>query len=627
MDNNWYFDALPCRPQPYAGECLSGYLLRLAAANGYASGKDFLFRLFPGWRYCSQIRILRWEYPVDDWGLLPQYTRLPPTELQKLTLLPWVAKFRSPAIRTYLDRTGPGSFLRDLVEPGLRVCPLCLQEQPYIRLMWRLAPVQACLRHGCQLPGRCHVCCQPLTAIGWQHRHLRCGECGADLRDLPVTAASDSVLAKEARQQQDFQFLLDPDVTLVNGTEREDTPSLEPLPQAIGFKLRYLRCQAGYSLQQMDTFLGAARDKASRVERGDRVPLPLYLTYLENLSYSWSEFAAVVVPPDFAGGYTQPAHMAIRLCPNPGCPNHKPPTSLEVRLLRDNVKSQTVGLHCLACGQRFIRRYTGELVPAKIRRSPIPSGSRRQLTKPAEEVALLKELGLQGETNQEIARRLGWQMQTVRWYLYALGLAEGVCQAQKQCQQQKREQQRADLRARVEAVLSVLRQQDEDITLTRVSCALGYAAAYLSYYDDIVQRVREVAEVHNNQCRQRRTEALRARIEKIIAQLPNRKEGVTAGMIAGELDLTPAQLCRTYPELWTGVREAVQAHKDRLKELKRQRRCAHINEVAAGLLAQGRPLTIKGLLRETGVAPYVYQSDMVIRELIQWWVWDPASKV
>lgn len=458
MNSTWYFDALPCRPRPYAGECLSGYLLRLAAANGHDSGKDFLFRLFPGWRTCAQVRLLRWEYPVDNWGLLPQYTRLSPAELQRMTLLPWVAKFRLPPVRAHPDQTGPGSFLRDLVEPGLRVCPLCLQEQPYIRLMWRLVPVQICLRHGCQLPGRCHVCCQPLTAIGWQHRHLRCAECGADLRDLPVTAASENVLANEARQQQDFQFLLDPDVTLVDGIGREGSPALESLPQAIGSKLRYLRCQAGYSLQQMDKCLGD-RGKASRVERGDRVPLPLYLTYLESLSFSWSEFTAVVVPPDFAGDYTQSAHMAIRLCPHSDCPNHKPPTSLEVRLLRDNVKSQMVRFRCLACGQRFIRRYSGELVPAKARRSPIPPGNSRQLTKPAAEVALLQELGLQGETNQEIARRLGWQIQTVQWYLYALGLAEDVYQAQKQRQQQKREQQRSDLWARVEAVLSVLCQQ------------------------------------------------------------------------------------------------------------------------------------------------------------------------
>ena len=623
--DTWYFDALPCRPQPFTGECLSGYLLRLATANGHTIFKEFGFQMFPDWRYCSQIRILRWEYPVDNWGQIPRYTQLPLAELQKLTLWPWVAKFRIPPMRMHPDRIGPGSFLHGLVEPGLRICPLCLQETPYIRLMWRLAPVQTCLHHHCQLVGHCHACRRPLTAIGWQHQHLHCVECHADLRGLPVTAVSDEdVLTKETR---DFQFLLDPNVTLVNNTELEPPFSPEQLPQAVGLKLRYLRCQAGYSSQQMDKRLGASRGNASRVERGDRVPLSVYLTYLKSLSYSWSEFTTVKQPPEFADSYTQAAHMDIRLCPNPGCPNHRPPASMQVRLRRDNVRSQTVRLHCLTCGQRFIRCYSGELVSSKKHRSPISSGNKRQLTKPAAEVDLLKELGLQGETNEEMARCLGWQVGTVRWYLYALGVAEAVHQAQKQRQQQQQEQHRDNLQARVEAILLHLCQQGEEITLSGVSCALGHSATYLSYYEDIVQRVRAVAEVHNKQRKQRQIEALCATLEGYIIHLPNRKEAVTARMIADELDMTPERLSRICPALWTSVKEAVQAHKEGLKEQKQQQRCAHVNKVAADLIAQGQQLTVRKLLKETGVTPYVYQFDLVVRELIQQWVSDPASMV
>ncbi len=72
-------------------------------------------------------------------------------------------------------------------------------------------------------------------------------------------------------------------------------------------------------------------------------------------------------------------------------------------LARDNVKGRTVGLVCTACGCQFIRRYTGELVLARLRRSPILPDNERQLTKLAEEVVLLLELGFQGYMNQEIA--------------------------------------------------------------------------------------------------------------------------------------------------------------------------------------------------------------------------------
>ena len=75
----WYYDVLPCRPPPYAGECLTGYLLRLAEANHLASFPDLVFDLFPLWSETLQLGLLRWEYPVDDWGRLPLRTQLPPS--------------------------------------------------------------------------------------------------------------------------------------------------------------------------------------------------------------------------------------------------------------------------------------------------------------------------------------------------------------------------------------------------------------------------------------------------------------------------------------------------------------------------------------------------------------------
>jgi transcriptional regulator with XRE-family HTH domain len=625
MAKLWYFDVLPCRLVPYDDECLSSYLLRLAEANGHICFKDFAFQLFPTWRSCVQIQILRWEFPVDNWAEVPRYTQLSVTELERMTLWPWVAKFRQPPMRAPGQPASPGAYLKGIVEPDLRVCPLCLQEQPYVRLMWRLAPVQACLRHGCQLQRHCHVCYQKLTAIGWQHRHLRCASCGADLAALPVTAAPADTLALEAQQQPDFQYLLDPAMTLVRGVNLSGPVMLEQLPEAIGMKLRYLRQQTGHSLQQMERYLDAEREKASRVERGDRASLQNYLTYLASLSCSWRAFAELTVPPEFAESFGQHAFMELRLCPEPDCPNHEPPTSMRVQLVRENAKSGTVRFRCTTCGCQFIRRYTGELAPVKPRRSPIPPDNKRQLSKPAAEVALLKELGLQGRTNQEIAGQLGWREGTIQWYWYALGLAEEVHQAQQRRRQEKMEQRRADLLTRVETVLTTLCQQDEEFTLAHVRRALGRPTVSLDYYDEVVQRVREVARTHNSRCKQRRLERLRVRVAEVLADLPNREEGVTMAAVAREMGLTKGQLYRAYPELWRLVSQAIQKEKGRLRELKRQRRCDHIDEVAAPLVARGERLTIKRLLKATGVAPYIYVSDPLIRERIQQWVWHPGS--
>ncbi|MCA9875558.1 MAG: TniQ family protein, partial [Anaerolineales bacterium] len=146
MSETQFFDVLPVRIQLYEGECLSGYLLRLAAANGVIDFRAFVQSLFPAWHNRREVHVLRWEYPVDSWGALPLRTQLPIERLARMTLLPWVAKFRTPSIRIDIRQLSPGQILRGLVHPTLQVCPLCLQEEkPYQQLLWRLQPVVTCL--------------------------------------------------------------------------------------------------------------------------------------------------------------------------------------------------------------------------------------------------------------------------------------------------------------------------------------------------------------------------------------------------------------------------------------------------------------------------------------------------
>jgi transcriptional regulator with XRE-family HTH domain/predicted Zn-ribbon and HTH transcriptional regulator len=561
MANLWYFDVLAYRPQPFAGECLSGYLLRLAEANGQLAVQAFIGQLFPTRQKRLSISIFRWEYPVDNWGELPQFSQLSLPELEKMTILPWVAKFRMPPVRQYPDLSSPGTFLQGIIDPNLRVCPLCLQEEPYIRLLWRLAPVRACLRHSCYLQGQCHHCQQKLTAIGWRHRHLRCTGCGADLRTLPVTPASPEWLDREVRQQRDFQYLQDPDVMLVNGKE----PVLpEHLPQAIGLKFRYLRSRTGLSCQQMGQHLGISAARVTRIERGDRPPLQTYLVYLDTLSYSWPEFAALTMPPDFSDTYDQPAYPMLRFCPDVNCPNHRLSEQSSIHLVRDNVKSQTVRFQCLGCGQTFTRHYSGELV--------IPSRPRSQSAKRAK-------------------------------------------------QQQAKVQRQAELRSQVEKILMTLCEQDEEITLEKVGRILKRSVTYLRYYDGIVQRIQAVAQTHNNQRQQRLRQQLQARAEAVFSELADRQEPATIRKVASILGLTVAQLYQIYPELWAMVRQAVQVQKERLKELRRQERCERIAAAAVCLETQDQPLTITRLLKEAEINISVYMADPIFQDFVRQQVW------
>ena len=167
MPDSWFFEALPYRPAPYPDECLSGYLLRLAEANGFAQFWDLASDLFPGWSYPGQASRLRWEYPVEDWRRLLQRTQLSVDALRALTVAPLVEKFRPP-----LDQAAhygsPGVALHGVAQPNLQVCPLCLQAEPY--LPFDLAPGR---RLG--LPGACVSSANPLLRVRHSARLHRPG--------------------------------------------------------------------------------------------------------------------------------------------------------------------------------------------------------------------------------------------------------------------------------------------------------------------------------------------------------------------------------------------------------------------------------------------------------------------
>lgn len=617
--NVWFFEVLPCRPLPYPGECLSGYLLRLAQANDFATFWDLVSDLFPMWRGPHQISLLRWEYPVDDWGRIPLRTQLPLTDLRKLTVAPLLEKFRPPPVLTRPSFLSPGHFLRGVVNPDLQVCPLCLQAQPYLRLMWQLAPVHVCLHHGCLLQAQCHRCGRPITVVSPSHRHLYCAACDTDLRTLPVVMASGDILATQQRRQADLQFLLDPEVTLVKPPSPESEEPAHDLYQAIGLKFRYLRLQTGQSVAEMARRIGTSGGMISSLELGRRAPLPLYLAYLEILSISWSDFAALEVPREFVRNLQEPPYLHLRLCPTPECPNHHPPPSTRVNVVADLPDRRMVRFRCRVCGRRFTRTYGGELV-TKPRRPPIQPGESPPIVKSAEEIARLTEMGLQGQDNRPIARRLGWGEKTVRMYWIALGLEEQVHQAQAQRRAREKQQRHAALRARVEAVLQTMLDQDEEITLRRVGRALGCNSDYLHTHPDLAKRVHEVARQHNAQVRQRWYEALVVQITHAIEELKHGNGAMTISEIAQRVGLSYNKLHQSYPELHAMVRQALNEHQAEIKASRTKTECARINEAAVRLVVQETRLTYGAILKEAGLGKYRAKCDPVIRDLLQQWI-------
>jgi len=613
MAEPWFFQVYPCRPVPYPDECLSGYLLRLAGANGFVFSGELVRDLLPTWQRAAQAMLLRWEYPMDAWGRIPQRTQIPPARLKKMTVLPWIEKFRAAPVLSRPNYLGPGRILYGIVAPHLQVCPLCIQTQPYIRLLWRLTPVRACLRHRCLLQSHCQRCGALLSVTGVNHRHLHCAACDADLRQLPpVVDAPEDVLDTQRRRQAGLQFLLDPDTTLTNQVDPDSENLTRELGKAIGLKFRYLRTQTGLSTQETAQRLGVLGSAVTSLETGKYASLPFYLAYLEYLSWTWADFAALEVPQAFVQELHTIPHLQLRLCPEPECSNHQPPPSSRVRVIKDLPDRRLVRLRCTACGSYFSRTYDGEL-EAK------PDRSARELAylcKSPEEIALLTQLGLQGEGNCQIADRLGWAPRTVRQYWHALGLEEEVHQAQARRREQKLQQYHDELCTRLEAVLGSLVEEDKEITLRGVGQVLGHSVDYLHSKPFFLARVRQVAQTYNPQAQQRRYEALSAQLSNILDEMKHSGERMTITGIAQKVGLTYAMLLHNYPELHARVRLAVREQKAQIKALQEEKWRAQIDEAATRLIAQGKKVSGKAVLRAAGIRVGAAQSNPRIRKLL-----------
>jgi len=619
----WFFNVLPCRPHPYPGECLSGYLLRLAQANGALSLWNLIQDLFPTWPYPQRVVMLRWEYPVDDWGRIPLRTQQSPADLKALTVQPWVEKFRPLLTPKWPAFLSPGHFLHGVVKPQLRVCPLCLQAQPYMRLLWRLMPVSACLDHDCLLQTHCHQCGKPLTVIGPSHRHLLCVHCGQDLRRLPVVMASPEDLLVQQHRQAALHFLLDPSVTLAKTLDPQDPEAARHLPQAIGRKFRYLRIQAGLSIFEIAQQIDVLEEVVCALEQGRKAPFPVYLSYLDALSVSWPAFAALDVPPETSLPSRQYRLLHLRLCPNPECPNHQPPPTTRVRISTDMPERRIVRLHCSVCGKNFTRSYDGEL-----RTSPCysqPSPNPHLLKKPNEQVDRLVELGLQGVSNIRIAAQLGWCETTVHKYWLALGLEDQVHQAQAHRKKQEQQQRHAVFRARLETALTMLLEQDRQITLDQVNRALGYTGNCVDRFPDLAEYLQTTIQSHNARVQQHQYDTLLSQLMQAIDELKQQGLPLTVQGIIRQSNLSYDQIRWHHPALLTILRTIVHEHKAETKRLHSQHLSTRIDQAASRLAAQSKPLTRRAILKEAGLSDSTARSDPTIQNLLQQWVGKPTG--
>lgn len=208
----------PMRPSPQPGELLSGWIARLALANGLAPRA--LFTVLTGDDAAGGLGArldVRLDATCPSWVLaaLSHGAGIAPGEIADLSL-DAARQSGRPSLLAFLAARRP-DWLRPLAvgsdraaaqarrraglygDGALAFCPECLGETPWARRWWRFVLARVCLRHGCRLLDRCPRCrrswapqriarLQPLTA---------CHACGADL----ARAATLGVTPDEAWRQ------------------------------------------------------------------------------------------------------------------------------------------------------------------------------------------------------------------------------------------------------------------------------------------------------------------------------------------------------------------------------------------------------------------------------------------
>lgn len=171
---------LMTRPFPFYGESKRGYLLRLCEENGLNGFDDFQ-------------KLLRKSNGVVDSLCMDELINLvgyTSDELSRLTL--WSNGNQNNQWHVYHGKVVHNSAAQKYF---FRYCPMCLEEEAYVRSEWHINPAPACLRHEILLHDRCSSCHQ---AQSWSRTSItRCEHCYAPLTGIKVTAAGEHVLSMQ----------------------------------------------------------------------------------------------------------------------------------------------------------------------------------------------------------------------------------------------------------------------------------------------------------------------------------------------------------------------------------------------------------------------------------------------
>ena len=196
---------------PHPNELLSSWIIR----NSIVQGSDpmgWVYGFWGEWRAWTRDidRHLPWQQTIE----LSRFSRLPPEEIQAMTLTPVITAIhgRVPDVCKSWEWVIPTGRRNRSVVSGLQFCPECLKEKGvYFPKDWRLSWHTQCPKHHIRLFDKCDKCAMPFSPhlIDFTSPHVYlCTRCGNDLRTMRAYPSPASALLLQQRIED---MLVSPD--------------------------------------------------------------------------------------------------------------------------------------------------------------------------------------------------------------------------------------------------------------------------------------------------------------------------------------------------------------------------------------------------------------------------------
>lgn len=286
------------RPMPKCGESLTGYLIRIAHRN-FVSLNSLFTSVHNGSRRRTDHQIDILSERVINLEALSQIVGIPLSRLRAMTFQSVVEKYTD---HIDISQDYP-AVMRDVTDKiQRRFCPVCLQEDGVLKLIWQVKEVEICDKHHVRLISKCPECTTDQPFLSNTLAVLRCFSCGSKLASLGVTKIEETdLITAQLRVYSDWHYLMNPSFSALV-PRVQNYSKLKSLAIAIVYLLQG-KPETYYPESDLQPRLRKLTQGLVRMVRDDsdpkRVTVPQSLSILRRLDLKPSDIQTICIPESY----------------------------------------------------------------------------------------------------------------------------------------------------------------------------------------------------------------------------------------------------------------------------------------------------------------------------------------